>query len=279
MLEVVIPAYNEEDRLPRTLRELRRYLLATPSVGAVEVVVVDNGSTDATTAVALAADAPGLPVRVVHCAERGKGAAVRAGLAASSAPVVAFMDADGATRLDAIDGALARLRAGADVVIGSRAVLGAETQARHSRLRDRGARVFRACAARIVPGVADTQCGFKVLRGDLARTLAADLRATGFSFDVELLARARAAGALVVEMPVWWVDVPGSTFDPARHGVDAFRELAAIAWRGRGGRFAPVPPVLPVPVAVPVAVAPAPAPLLPSLSLPPVLPSLAGGEA
>lgn len=252
MLQVVIPAYDEEARLPRTLRELRRHVLRIrPEVGPVEVIVVDNASTDATAEVALAASTPAMPVRVVRCEIRGKGAAVRAGLAATDADVVVFMDADGATRLDAIEQAWRRMALGADVVIGSRAVDGAETEARHSRLRDHGARAYRACAARIVPGVADTQCGFKMLRGELARSLAGLLEATGFAFDVELLARARAHGASVVELPVWWVDVPGSTFHPARHGIDSFTELAAIAWRGRGGRFAPVAPVR-TPVLAPV---------------------------
>lgn len=274
MLQVVIPAYNEEARLPRTLRELRRHVNRShPStLGPIEVLVVDNASTDATAEVARAADTAALPVRVVHCATPGKGAAVRAGFLAarSEAATIGFMDADGATRLDALDRAVRLLDAGADVVIGSRGLEGSETEARHSRLRDHGARAYRACAARIVPGVADTQCGFKFLRADLARAVAADLRAEGFAFDVELLARARAHGGHVVEMPVWWVDVPGSTFDPARHGVDSFTELARIAWRARGRGFAPTG--LPVPVSLPVPS------LLPALPVRPALPLAAGGE-
>src|SRR5689334_21725219 len=104
MLHIVIPAYNEELRLPRTLRTLRRFVAQRRSfLGAVEVLVVDNGSTDRTAEVARAAATPALPVRVVACLERGKGAAVRAGLLASDAEVVAFMDADGATDLTALD--------------------------------------------------------------------------------------------------------------------------------------------------------------------------------
>lgn len=249
MLQVIIPAYNEETRLPRTLRELRRHVARSATLaGRVEVLVVDNASTDATAEVARAADSAALPVRVVACPTPGKGAAVRTGFlaAAPDAEVIGFMDADGATRLDALDRAMRLIDAGAEVVIGSRGLADSETEARHSRLRDHGARAYRACAARIVPGVADTQCGFKLLRADLARAVAADLRAEGFAFDVELLARARAHGARIVELPVWWVDVPGSTFDPARHGLGSFAELAAIAWRGRRHGFAPATPVAPV---------------------------------
>ncbi|MBZ5733693.1 glycosyltransferase [Nocardioides sp. TRM66260-LWL] len=247
MHQIVIPAFDEEARLPRTLRELRRHVVRSRALlGPVEVIVVDNASTDATARVAAEADSDALPVRVVACATRGKGAAVRAGLLATTAPTVSFMDADGATRLDALDRALRLLAdGGVDVVVGSRAIAGAETEARHSRVRDRGARAYRACAARIVPGIADTQCGFKVLRGDLARAIAAELESPGFAFDVELLARALAHGARLHELPVWWVDVPGSTFDPVRHGVDSFAELARIAWRARRGGFAPV--VVPLP--------------------------------
>ena len=118
MLHIVIPAYNEELRLPRTLRALRRFVADRRSMyDGVEVLVVDNGSTDRTAEVALAAAAPAMPVRVVRCRQRGKGAAVRAGLLASDADLVAFMDADGATDLAALDAAWHRIHLGADVVI------------------------------------------------------------------------------------------------------------------------------------------------------------------
>ncbi|UMG92149.1 glycosyltransferase [Nocardioides sp. TF02-7] len=120
MLHIVIPAYNEESRLPRTLHALRRHVVDRRGVlGAVGVVVVDNASTDRTAEAALAASTPALPVRVVACPERGKGAAVRAGLLATDAELVAFMDADGATALDALDEACRRVQLGADAVIGS----------------------------------------------------------------------------------------------------------------------------------------------------------------
>jgi len=254
MLQLVIPAYNEQGRLPRTLRELRRHVLGTRGLNRpVEVVVVDNASTDATAEVARAADGPGLRVRVVACPTRGKGAAVRAGIAVTDAPVVGFMDADGATHLDALEEACRRLALGADVVIGSRGAEGALTEARHSRLREHGASVYRACTARIVPGITDTQCGFKVMAGDLGRAVFAELRTTGFAFDVEVLARARALGARIEEFPVTWTDVPGSTFVPLRHGAGSFVDLGRIAWYARRARVAQP---LPAPVALPVPVAP-----------------------
>lgn len=270
MLQIVIPAFNEERRLPRTLRELRRHVAAhRGELGRVEVLVVDNASADATADVARAADSSALPVRVVHCARRGKGAAVRAGLLASDADVVAFMDADGATGLAALETAVQRLRLGADVVIGSRGLDDSVTEARHCRSRSAGAAAYRRLARRLTPGIVDTQCGFKVFRGDLVRAAVQDLRTAGFSFDVELLVRLRVAGARIEEIPVTWVDVPGSTFVPARHGAGAFAELARIAWSTRGlapdpGRVAasgtrspmplPAAAALPAAVAVPVVV-------------------------
>lgn len=166
------------------------------------------------------------------------------------------MDADGATGLDGIEEAWRHLMLGADVVIGSRGLAASVTAARHSRSRSAGAAAYRRLAARLLPGIADTQCGFKFFRGHLVRTVVRDLRADGFAFDVELLVRLRAAGARLEEIPVTWSDVPGSTFSPARHGASAFAELGRIAWRTRGaalpatagGRAAGLP--LPAHVAV-----------------------------
>ncbi len=237
MLQLVIPAYNEANRLPRTLRELRRFVRDHRSVlGAVEVIVVDNASTDATASLAREASSPALPVTVITCHRRGKGAAVAAGIAVTDADVVGFMDADGATDLDALLDAWRLLALGADVAIGSRAAVGADTAARHSRLREAGARRYRALTARIVPGISDTQCGFKIMAGDLARATFAELRTAGFSFDVELLARLQGAGARITEFPVRWADVPGSTFAPLRHGAGSFLNLIAISWQLRSAR-------------------------------------------
>lgn len=264
-MQLIIPAYNEAMRLPRTLAALRRFVAASHwARGALEVLVVDNASTDATAEVAAAADCALLPVRVVPCAVRGKGAAVRAGVEASTADIVGFMDADGATDLSALDEALDLLAAGADVALGSRAVPGAVTTERHSTVRALGARGYRRLTRYLVPGIADTQCGFKVMRGDLAREVFGATTTIGFSFDVEVLARASRGGARLAEFPVIWTDVPGSTFSPARHGFSSFASLAAIGLRlGRRDAvpaFAPAlaPPVLagttvviPAPVAAP----------------------------
>jgi dolichyl-phosphate beta-glucosyltransferase len=227
-MHLIIPAHNEEARLPSTLASLRALVSATPRLSDLRVTVVDNASTDRTAAVARSFDDATLPVEVLYCAVPGKGAAVRAGVLSTTEDVVGFMDADGATDLAAIVAGLDHLARGADLAIGSRAVLGSMTMARHSRLRQVGANVYRRQTVRIAPGINDTQCGFKLMRGDLARRIFASLRCTGFSFDVEVLGRAQRMGARIHEYPVIWIDVPGSTFRPARHGVAAFWELASI---------------------------------------------------
>jgi dolichyl-phosphate beta-glucosyltransferase len=234
-MQLIIPAYNEENRLPGTLRALRSYALAPTQMPSppLEVIVVDNGSTDGTSRVARALSTPMMPVRVVQCDARGKGAAVRAGVAATTADVIGFMDADGATGLEAFEDAAISLASGADVVIGSRGVDGSHTEERQNLLRTIGAAAYRRSAALLVPGVLDTQCGFKIIRGDLARDVFASCATDGFSFDVELLARCQELGARIEEIAVDWVDVPGSTFSPLRHGLRSFTELVAIGRRLR----------------------------------------------
>ena len=215
--------------------------------------MVDNDSDDGTGELARRFDSSAMPVRVVHCAVRGKGAAVQAGVAATSGDRVGFMDADGATHLDALVDAGRLLDGGVDLAIGSRALAESVTFERHSKVRAVGATVYRDLTRRVAPGIVDTQCGFKLMRGDLARDVFGDLRCRGFSFDVEIVGRFQRRGARVAEFPVVWVDKPGSTFLPVRHGLSSFVELGTIAWRLRSLEAPVVPhgaPWWPAPVAI-----------------------------
>jgi hypothetical protein len=225
-LEIIVPARNEQARLPSGLAELCGKIAAL-APGA-EVIVVDSASSDRTAAIVREWPATPVPVRLVRCDRPGKGAAVRAGLLASQAAFVGFCDVDMATDLAALGDVLGHLRAGQQVIVGSRAHEASVVEVRHSAVRKAGAAVFRALARMIVPGAGDTQCGFKFFAGPLARRAAADLRATGFAFDIELLARCRQLGGEVVEIPVGWRDMPGSTFSVWRHSLSAFAEIGAI---------------------------------------------------
>ncbi|MQA97052.1 MAG: glycosyltransferase [Streptosporangiales bacterium] len=226
-LEIVVPARNEADRLPEGLATLCAKLRTLPFGCA--VIVVDNGSTDATAAVVRAWRSP-IPVRLVQCPPPGKGAAVRAGLLATRAALVGFCDADMATDLSGLDTALGLLMTGHQVVVGSRALPASVVQARSDPLRALGALVFRRIVRRMIVDVTDTQCGFKFFAGPIARQAAASLGSTGFAFDVELLARCRDLGAAIDEIPVIWRDVPGSSFSVRRHSFTCLRELTTI-WR------------------------------------------------
>ncbi|QFZ24479.1 glycosyltransferase [Saccharothrix syringae] len=230
-LEVVIPAYNEAGRLRASLAATARYLAGSP--WSTRIVVVDNGSADATSRVARSgADEAAVPVSVIGCAIAGKGAAVRRGIMTSSARFVGFVDADLATPVDSLGAAVRLLERGATAVIGSRYAGGARIVRRQPVVRRVGGAAFRALARRAVPGVSDTQCGFKFFHRRAVQQALVDCEVTGFAFDVELLRGVRAAGGTVVELPVAWTDDARSSFRPLRDGLPAFR--AALRLRAAG---------------------------------------------
>jgi dolichyl-phosphate beta-glucosyltransferase len=227
-LEIIVPARNEAARLPSGLTELCAKAASLPA--GVAIIVVDSASTDDTAAIVRHWPHGHVPVRLVTCARPGKGAAVRAGLLATTAPYVGFCDADMATDLSAVDLTLDLLADGQPMILGSRSHPESDVDDRHSAIRRSGAAVFRAMARTVTPGVGDTQCGFKFFAGPLVRMAAGSLTCRGFAFDIELIARCRQLGAEPIEVPVRWRDVGGSTFSVWRHSVAAFAEVAAIWW-------------------------------------------------
>ncbi|MEU9859993.1 glycosyltransferase [Streptomyces sp. NPDC047971] len=226
-LELIIPAFNEQRRLPSTIDSTLDYLAARPWKSA--VVVVDNNSVDGTLdTLARVADPP-VGLHVIGCSDQGKGAAVRRGIVTSSARYIGFADADNATPIDTLDRVMELLRAGHGAVIASRHTAGAHLEVEQSALRRGGGLLFRTLAHLTVPGVADTQCGFKFFSGPLVREIARDCRIDGFAFDVELLAHVVRAGHDVVEVPVDWSDVPGSTFSARRDGLRSMADLLRLS--------------------------------------------------
>ncbi|WP_460868476.1 glycosyltransferase [Rhodococcus aerolatus] len=225
-LEVVIPALNEEARIGSTLVTLTDHLARLPITAG--VVVVDNGSADATADVVQRAARGRVPVRLIGCRTRGKGAAVKAGVLGSASPWVGFCDADLSTPVSALDGVVALLATGAPVVIGSRRCDGAAYATAQPPLRRAGGWAFRALARPLTGDVADTQCGFKFFRREVAAALFAGVTSTGFTFDVELLAAAHRRSVPVVELPVEWTDQRGSTLRPLEHGPQVLRELRTL---------------------------------------------------
>ncbi len=233
---VVVPAYNEERRLPATLARIGGYLAQSASLLPAEIIVVDDGSTDGTAAVAETAGVfPGVAVRVIRLdRNRGKGAGVRAGLEASRGERVLISDADLATPIEEVEALLA---SGADLAVGSRALRRELIARRQPPARDVMGRTFNlALRALGLTRLQDTQCGFKLLKGSLARRLAGAMRLDGFAFDIEMLARAERAGATIAEVPVRWRHVDASRVRPLRHGAQMLRDALRVRlwlWLGR----------------------------------------------
>ncbi|MFE9396288.1 glycosyltransferase [Streptomyces flavidovirens] len=224
-LEILIPAYNEELRLPATVRTLAAHLQRLPLRTALRVI--DNGSSDSTAACVDNLAASGIPVTVTGCSQRGKGAAVTRGVLTSRARWTGFCDADLPTPAGAIDDALALLRQGRHVVIGSRRCPGACLTVRQPLHRRVGGAGFRLLTRHLSGPVKDTQCGFKFFDTAATRPLFTDISCTGFAFDLEVIARARALGLSIVEFPVVWSDRQGSSFRAASDGP----QVATDLWR------------------------------------------------
>lgn len=218
-LEIVIPAYNESNRLPATLAQLLTVLVSRDWTS--RVVVVDNGSSDDTAATVPTRGNGRVEVAVIGCAEPGKGAAVLRGLRTSRARWVGFVDADLSTPVGTVVPAVAALQAGATAAIASRYAPGAQLALPQPLGRRLGGTAFRVLARSLVKGVYDTQCGFKFFDRVAAADAIWTCRSTGFAFDVELLHRVLAGGGRIAEIPVTWTDDPASTLRPVRDGVGA----------------------------------------------------------
>lgn len=231
-VSVVIPAYNEAQRLPPYLEAIREHF-DHDLVGCYEVIVVDDGSTDGL-ADQLKTTAETFPqLRIVsHPQNRGKGAAVRSGVLAAQGRYVLFADADGATPIEEERRLRTRLQSDADIAIGSRRVASAEVARNRHPLRGLVGKSFAGLARRLLGlSVRDTQCGFKMFRQEVAAKLFPQMRETGYYFDLELLILADRYGYRVKEVPINWADQPGSRMSFAReigHMIGAFRRLRRL---------------------------------------------------
>jgi len=236
-LEIVIPAFNEAGRLPTSLRRIAKHLARSPQWLPAGLIVVDDGSTDGTAAAAREVELPaGVTLLVLaHDRNRGKGAAVRTGMAATTATMVLISDADLAAPIEELE-QLAAEATRDSFVIGSRAVRRDLIFVRQPVYRDLMGRTFNLLVrALLVPGVHDTQCGFKLLPGRLATGIASVQRLDGFAYDVEMLVLARRWGYRVREVGVRWHHVEASRVAPLRHSLQMLRDLLRLTWwRARG---------------------------------------------
>ena len=240
LLTIVVPAYNEAGRLGRTLPEVLSWLATFPAGG--RLLVVDDGSTDATgdAVRALMPAHPNLDL-ITLSRQGGKGAAVRAGMLAASTEIVGFMDADLSTDLRHVGEAVAAIRDGADVMIGSRALRRSQTLVRQAFYRRVGARIFRELARQVggLPDTRDSQCGFKFFRGPVAHDLFTSTVIDRWMFDLEVLRLARHRGYKVRQLPVDWTNDPDSRLRLTVDSLRMVRDLARIRWRFLVGRYGP----------------------------------------
>lgn len=224
-LSIVIPAYNEAGRIANTLREIHRYM--TERRFDAELIVVDDGSRDGTLSVLreVSSSVPSLRI-LSYPANHGKGFAVRAGVLESGREAVLICDADLATPIAELEHLWPFLEKGAPIVIGSRYSPGCEHLVEQTRFRKYFARLSKLMISIIaLRGIRDTQCGFKLILGSVARRLLAETRTVGFTFDVDVLRRARMHGWSIKEVPVRWKAIPGSKVRPVKDAISSILEL------------------------------------------------------
>ena len=227
-LSVVIPCYNEEARLPSTLEQVERYLDARG--GTYELILVDDGSVDGTRKVMEAAAARNPRMRIQALARnRGKGRALAEGVAVARGSEILVTDADLSTPIEELAALEAELAKGAGVAIASRALRGSRVEISQPFYRVMMGKAFNLIVQTLLlPGIWDTQCGFKLFRADVAHEAFAGLSTDGFGYDPEVLYRAKRRGVRIAEVPVVWRNSAPTKVSPFRSSLDMFKHVVRV---------------------------------------------------
>ncbi len=228
MLSIVIPCYNEEQRLPHTIELIERYL---DGKGAgYELILVDDGSSDGTRMVMDAAAERSRFVRLEALPRnRGKGRALAEGVAVAKGSEILVTDADLSTPIEELPKLQAELEKGAGVAIGSRALRASRVEVSQPVYRVLMGKAFNLLVqAVLLPGIWDTQCGFKLFRADVAHEAFAELTTDGFGYDPEVLYRAKKRGVRIAEVPVIWRNSAPTKVSPIKSSLDMFRHVLRI---------------------------------------------------
>jgi dolichyl-phosphate beta-glucosyltransferase len=242
-LSIIIPAFNEEKRLPRTLARIRDYFSARPGgLRGIEVLIVDDGSSDSTARVAEEWSrhwpSPSALRVVPNGLNRGKGYSVRHGMLEARGRLALFTDADLSSPIEESEKLLAALHSGNQVAIGSRALDRSLIAVHQSRLREIAGMIFNAFV-RLFTGLPflDTQCGFKAFVREPALIVFQQQRIQGFGFDPEVLFLARRHGLRSVEVPVRWAHDPATKVHVFYDSLRMFGDLVYVRWNWLLGRY------------------------------------------
>lgn len=228
-LSIVIPAYNEENRLSLTLEKVYAYLKDKPY--EYEVIVVDDGSADATRDIALQSTLQRSGKLAIFRNEgnKGKGFSVKRGILASRGEYVLFSDADLSTPIEEFDKLYSYVGEGFDVIIGSRSASGSDIKVHQPWHREKMGKIFNMFIKLFLfKEFRDTQCGFKLFKGDVAHRIAEQLRIDGFCFDVEMLYVAKLRNYNIKEIGVVWNNSAQSTVTIMRSSLNMFFDLFKI---------------------------------------------------
>lgn len=227
-LSLIIPAYNEERRIGENLALVEAYLdsLRQPC----EIIVIDDGSEDRTLEIVREHAQGSTDLRIItYTPNRGKGYAIRQGMFAARGHLVGFSDADLSAPIDELGKLISAIEGGCGIAIGSRAIRGAELLIHQPRYRELGGKLLNlAIRTLAVPGIHDTQCGFKLFKGDAAREIFSRCFLNGWAFDVEALYLARRLGYRIAEIPVRWSHSAESKIKPFRAGLEVIRDIFRI---------------------------------------------------
>jgi dolichyl-phosphate beta-glucosyltransferase len=235
-VSIIIPSYNEERRLPETLERIAVYVRA--SGRETEILVVDDGSTDRTAAIAESFGRKFPALRVIsNGVNSGKGYSVRRGMLEARGGIVLFTDADLSAPIEEADKLFAALGSH-DVAIGSRALDRRLISVHQSRFREFAGIIFNTIVRLCLRlSFVDTQCGFKAFRREPCRIIFEQQRIDRFGFDPELLYLARHHGLRAVEIPVRWGHSPATKVSMFRDSLQMFLDVLIIRWNATAGRY------------------------------------------
>lgn len=223
-LSIVIPAYNEEKRIERTLQKIEKY--ASKNFKNYEIIVVDDCSQDNTSEISLKYE----NVKILKNSKNmGKGYSVRRGILCAKYELVLFTDADLATPIEEIEKLLFKIKQGHDIAIASRNLKNSiivVQQAKYRQLMGKTFPLLVRCF--ILPDFKDTQCGFKLFKTNIAKEIFAKQKSNGFAFDVEVLYLAKKLRCKIAEVPVVWIDQKGSKLNPLKDALKMLIELVKI---------------------------------------------------